>query len=104
MRASDPVWMNNMIVLADNVIATEAASPGLEISNLATVMVGFAQCTSTPGLNSIVGTGASETFHPNAFGHVLIASQIERTIAAPLEPTFSILPKQTVTKTFVVKG
>ena len=107
-RSSDQVWMNSMIDLADTAIGRAAKEAGFGYVNMSDSNAGHEQCTSQPAMNSLVGTSLTdiwpESYHPNAYGHQLMTSKIETFMGYTVDPTYNILPQQTVRKTITVKG
>lgn len=107
-RTSDQIWMNSMIDLADTAIGKVAEEAGFGYVNMASSNSGHEQCTAQPAMNSLVGTDLahidSESYHPNAYGHQLMADEIATYLGYSVEPSFVILPQETVRKTFTVKG
>ena len=106
-RSSDQIWMNSMIDLADTAIGRASKEAGFGYVNMADSNAGHEQCTAQPAMNSLVGPLTDvqpESYHPNAYGHRLMTSKIETFMGYTVDPTFNILPQQTVRKTFIVKG
>ncbi|MEO8529329.1 MAG: PKD domain-containing protein, partial [Pseudolysinimonas sp.] len=117
IRPADQIWMNSVIAVADASIIDVARSAGFEYADMSHAFDGHEQCTASPAINGIVPDyvvvghltftavlPASESFHPNSYGHLLMATQVERTIGQPLLPTFTIHPGEQVSRSVVVSG
>lgn len=103
-RASDQLWMNAAIKRADKAIGVAAATAGFEYVNMYNSNDGFEMCTTSHSMNSIVGpltAPQSESYHPDKYGHELMARKIELQLGV-VTPSFEILPAQTIKKKFTV--
>lgn len=106
-RTSDQIWMNSQIKRADTAIGKIASSVGLEYANMDSVFAGHEQCADREAMNGVVPnliSPAVESYHPNAYGHQLMATRVQSVLNTAVTPTFNILPQQTVIKKFTVVG
>jgi cytoskeletal protein CcmA (bactofilin family) len=103
-RTSDQLWMNAATKRADKAIGVAAATAGFEYVNMYDSNDGFEMCTTLESMNGIVGhllDVQSESYHPNKLGHELMARVIELQLGV-VNPSFEILPEQTIAKKFTV--
>lgn len=108
IRVSDQLWINHKIGQVNNAIASSARSMGAEYVNIYDVPESHELCgvSDDKFMNGIKPTNTVESFHPNAFGHGLIADKIAGQL--PTEPAvdreFNIQPGQTITFPWDVPG
>lgn len=77
LRQYDRLWMNQSIYDADRTLASIAGSAGFEFVDMWDALDGHEQCTEDPGLNAIMNFGQDpESYHPNAYGHELMAQRL----------------------------
>lgn len=101
----DGAWINSSEKKADELIGDVAAEAGFDYVNMIDAFDGHDACSTKPAANGIVDGGASESFHPNAYGHTLMADRVEDTVlTAPVYPSYPILPNQTITEPIEVSG
>ncbi|WP_411700754.1 nidogen-like domain-containing protein [Conyzicola sp.] len=108
IRLGDQLWMNNSIGKADRLIGDAAKSSGVEYVNMADVTKGHEICSSDPAQNGVVlgpdNSPKSESYHPNALGHRLMANRIEEFLDRPVVPTFTIQPQARLSQYVDVTG
>jgi hypothetical protein len=108
IRVSDQLWINHKINQVNNAIESSARSMGAEYVDIYDVPDGHELCGDSDDkfMNGIKPTNVVESFHPNSFGHGLIADKVEQQL--PVEPPadreFDIRPGETITFPWDVPG
>lgn len=110
IRNSDQRWMNLMIRRADTAISRHAKSMGFEVVNMVDAFRGHEQCTDNAAMHHILADNttfppvASESFHPNEYGHRIMADLIAAQLVEKYSPDFTIRPAEMVTRSITVTG
>ena len=107
IRRADQRWINYNIRKLNRLIGNQAARLGMQYADIYTTPDGHEQCGPSEQLflNGLIGFGDSESYHPNAFGHELIAARLTSALTTPAPGTFfNVLPDQTLTTTFQSSG
>lgn len=107
VRLADQRWINYNIRKLNTLIGNQAARLGMQYGDIYTTPEGHEQCGPSEQLflNGLIGFGDSESYHPNAFGHELIAARLAASLAAPDPGTyFNVLPGQTIETKFQSSG
>jgi hypothetical protein len=86
IRVSDQLWINHKIQQVNNAIESSANSMGAEYVDIYDVPDGHELCGDSDDkfMNGVKPTNIVESFHPNSFGHGLIADKVEGQL--PLDP------------------
>ena len=99
LRTSDQIWINYKIAQVDRAIEASARSMGAEYVDVYDVPDGHELCSGSDDsfMNGVKPTNQVESFHPNAFGHGLIADAIEPHLPQdpPADEDFDIHPGET---------
>lgn len=106
-RIADQQWMNAAVKRADDAIGEIVASVGFEYVNMFDAFDDHEQCTEKEAMNGIIGNllaPATETYHPNKYGHEIMAGLVGAQIGETIAPTFTINPGQSIRQTFTVDG
>jgi hypothetical protein len=107
IRLADQRWINHNIRKLNTLIANQAAGLGMQYGDIYTAPDGHEQCGPSEQLflNGLIGFGDSESYHPTAFGHELIAARLASSLTTPDPGTyFNVLPGQTIATTFQSSG
>jgi hypothetical protein len=108
LRVSDQLWINYKILQVNNAIESSARSMGAEYVDIYDVPDGHELCGDSDDkfMNGIKPTNQVESFHPNAFGHGLIADKLEQQLPAepPADEQFTIHPGETIQFPWDVPG
>jgi len=105
---SDQLWINYKILQVNNAIESSARSMGAEYVDIYDVPDGHELRGDSDDkfMNGIKPTNQVESFHPNAFGHWLIADKLEQQLPAepPADEQFTIHPGETIQFPWDVPG
>ncbi|MBO1268115.1 PxKF domain-containing protein [Arthrobacter cavernae] len=107
VRIADQRWINSKIGQLNELISNQAGSLGMQYVDIYDAPDGHELCTDSDQkfLNGLIGLGDNESFHPNAFGHELIAGRVATKLSSPDPGTFyNVLPGQTISTTFESAG
>ena len=107
VRIVDQRWINSKIRQLNALISNQAGSLGMQYADIYNAPNGHELCGPSDEffLNGLVSLGDSESFHPSAYGHELIAGRLTAALTARDPGTFfNVLPGQTITTTFQSTG
>lgn len=107
VRIADQRWINANIRKLNTLISNQAGSLGMQYVDIYDVPNGHELCGASTQmfLNGVVVPDTEESYHPNAYGHELIAARVASSLTTP-DPGiyYNVLPFETVTTTFQSTG
>jgi PKD repeat protein/lysophospholipase L1-like esterase len=105
LRRTDQRWVNAGIRRLDDAITGAAGRLGLQVVDIYDTPQGHELCgaSDTHFLNGVKILAKVESYHPNAYGHQLIADAVAAQLRAlPPGTLFNVLPGQTIDYQFSV--
>ncbi|MGQ1798923.1 PxKF domain-containing protein [Kocuria oceani] len=107
VRIADQRWINANIRKLNSLIRDQAGSLGLQYVDIYDVGDGAELCGSSSQLflNGVVIGNTEESYHPNSYGHELIADKVTSSLRTPDPGTYyNVRPGETITTTFRSTG
>lgn len=103
--------MNGAVIQADGAIGLTAVSACFGYVNVANVFERDELCAGKSALNGIKppdfrlkNASPPESFHPDEFGHAIVADEVAELLGDPVIPSAAITPQQAVTRSLYVCG
>ena len=107
LRLTDQIWVNEGIRRLDDHIRDQARALGLQYVDTYDTPAGHELCGPSDEhfMNGIMLTNQVESYHPNAYGHSLLARDVATALLSlPPGELFNVRPGETINYQFPVDG